>query len=30
MNGRKRKKLKKTIPKDIPIIWVNVIEPYEG
>lgn len=29
-NDRKRKKLKKAIPKDIPIIWVNVIEPYEG
>jgi len=30
MNGRKMKKSKKSIPKDIPIIWVNVVEPYEG
>jgi hypothetical protein len=28
MNGDKSKKTKKNIPKDIPIIWVNVIESY--
>ena len=26
----KKKKPKKAIPKDIPIIWVNIVEPYEG
>ena len=30
MKDRKRKKPKKAIPKDIPIIWVNIIESYEG
>jgi hypothetical protein len=30
MGDRKKKKSKKAIPKDIPIIWVNVVEPYEG
>ena len=30
MKDRKRKKPKKAIPKDIPIIWVNIVEPYEG
>lgn len=28
MNSDKSKKLKKNIPKDIPIIWVNIIDPY--
>lgn len=30
MKDRKKKKSKKAIPKDIPIIWVNIVEPYEG
>jgi hypothetical protein len=30
IKDKKRKKPKKAIPKDIPIIWVNIVEPYEG
>lgn len=30
MKAGKSKKLKKNIPNDIPIIWVNVIESYES
>ena len=30
IKNKKRKKPKKAIPKDIPIIWVNIVEPYEG
>ena len=30
IKDNKRKKPKKAIPKDIPIIWVNIVEPYEG
>ncbi len=28
MLKKTKKKAKKTAPKDIPIIWVNVVEPY--
>ena len=30
IKDNKRNKPKKAIPKDIPIIWVNIVEPYEG
>jgi hypothetical protein len=26
----KKKKNKRSIPKDIPIIWVNIVEPYSN
>jgi len=28
MKKKSRKKLKNKVPKDIPIVWVNVIESY--
>ena len=30
IKDNKRNKPKKAIPKDVPIIWVNIVEPYEG
>jgi hypothetical protein len=30
IKDEKRNKPKITIPKGIPIIWVNIVEPYEG